>query len=136
MTEQAQPAEPANIWTKACDGCGTRVPLKERRQDTGLCHPCNKVAVDYFDVTPEQAGTTVLCKKIAEHFSTGAEQWEKHPMRYRVRCLVLASTGSIPNATTAEQADATILREKFKYMFQNSPAIKTESQTDFLEGMP
>jgi hypothetical protein len=112
------------------------VTLQERRADTGLCHGCNKAAVDYFDVMPEQAGTTVLCKKIAEHFSTGAEQWENHPMRYRVRCLVLASTGSIPNATAAEQADATILREKFKYMFRNSPAIKTESQTDFLEGMP
>jgi hypothetical protein len=112
------------------------VALQERRADTGLCHPCNKAAVDFFDVLPEQAGIAVLSKKIGGNFSTGDEQWENHPMRYRVRCLVLASSGSIPNATAAEQADASVLRERFTFMFRSQSQNKPESQTDFLEGMP
>ena len=131
MTEQAQ----APVRLKPCDGCGNRVTLQERRADTGLCHPCNKAAVDFFGITEQQAGMAVLAKKIAQHFKAG-DSWEGQSMRHRVRSMVLATEGTIPNATVVEQADAITLRDRYAFLGRNKSPIKPEPQTDFLEGMP
>jgi hypothetical protein len=103
---------PAPI-TKACDGCGRRVPIKERRMDTGLCQSCQATAVVTFDIEPEQAGVAVLAKKKEHHYTTGAEDWKTMGLRARVRRLLLANTGNIRNPTEAETNDAKTLRAKY-----------------------
>ena len=112
MTDTKPP--PPDINTKACDGCGVRVPIKQRRYDTGLCQGCQSTAVTVFGVTQEQAGIAVLVKKKRHHYNPFPQMgMPTPPMIDMVRRLVLAATGSLPLATEQEIKDAEVLREKF-----------------------
>lgn len=134
MTD-AVPATAAPVRTKPCDGCGKLVPITLRKYETGLCPICQKVAEDYFGVSPEQAGLAVMAKVNHGHYSTGLENWPALNLRGKVRRIVLATGKTLHLATAEEIDDAARLRTRYPFM-DRAPYMQSGPQTNFLEGMP